>query len=490
MQNYQMLIDGQWLDASSKATLETINPYTGQAWAQIPRAQVEDADAAVQAAHRALKQGPWGRLTAGARSAHLRKLGDLIAANAEALARTEVRDNGKLYAEMRAQVNAVAQMAYFYAGLADKVEGSVPPPDRAGMFTYTRREPVGVVVCIVPWNSPLALLASKAFPALAAGCTLVVKPSEHASASALEFGRLLAQAGFPPGVLNIVTGLGAEIGEALVAHPLVAKIAFTGGEATGQRVNELAARDFKGVTMELGGKSPNIVFDDATLEDAVNGAVAGIFGAAGQTCIAGSRLLVQDSIHDELVDRLVAVARVARLGDPNLAETQIGPIATGPQYEKILEYIRIAKDEGGHCVLGGRASKERGGWFIEPTIFTGITNDMRIAREEVFGPVLSILKFRDEAEALSIANDTAYGLAAGVWTQNMGRAFRVANALEAGTVWVNTYRSLGVHMPFGGVKRSGLGRENGIEAIEGYLHTKSVWLNYDAPTANPFVMRI
>ncbi|MET4575991.1 aldehyde dehydrogenase [Ottowia thiooxydans] len=490
MQNYQMLIDGQWVDSCSTATLESINPYTGQVWAKIPRAQIEDADAAVRAAHQALKRGPWGRLTAGARSMHLRKLGDLITSNAETLARTEVQDNGKLYAEMRAQVNAVAQMAYFFAGLADKIEGSVPPPDRAGMLTYTRREPVGVVVCIVPWNSPLALLASKAFPALAAGCTLVVKPSEHASASSLEFGRLLELAGFPPGVVNIVTGLGAEIGEALVSHPLVAKIAFTGGESSGQRVNELAARDFKGVTMELGGKSPNIVFDDASLEDAVNGAVAGIFGAAGQTCIAGSRLLVQANIHDELVARLIAVAKVARMGDPNLAETQIGPIATKPQYQKILEYIQIAKDEGANCVLGGRASKELGGLFIEPTIFTGINNDMRIAREEVFGPVLSIIKFRDEAEALSIANDTVYGLAAGVWTQNMGRAFRVVNALEAGTVWVNTYRALGVHMPFGGVKRSGLGRENGIEAIEGYLHTKSVWLNYDAPTANPFVMRI
>lgn len=490
MQNYQMLIDGQWIESRSKATIESINPYTGQVWSLIPRAQVEDADAAVRAAHRALRQGPWSRLTAGARSTHLRKLGDLIAANAESLARTEVKDNGKLYAEMRAQVNAVAQMAYFYAGLADKVEGTVPPPDRAGMFTYTRREPVGVVVCVVPWNSPLALLAAKAFPALAAGCTLVVKPSEHSSASALELGRLLEQAEFPSGVVNIVTGFGAEIGEALVTHPLVAKVAFTGGEAAGQRVNELAARDFKGVTMELGGKSPNIVFDDATLDDAVNGAVAGIFGAAGQTCIAGSRLLVQESIHDELVERLVAVAKVARLGDPNLAETQIGPIATRPQYEKILDYIQIAKDGGGNCVLGGRASQELGGLFIEPTIFTGITNDMRIAREEVFGPVLSILKFRDEAHALEIANDTVYGLAAGVWTQNMGRAFRMANALEAGTVWVNTYRALGVHMPFGGVKRSGLGRENGVEAINGYLHTKSVWLNYDAATANPFVMRI
>jgi len=472
MQDFKMLIDGEWLDARSGQKLDTENPYTGKPWARIPKATAEDADAA------------------GARSALLRRLGDLISGQAEALARTEVRDNGKLYAEMRAQLNAVSHMAHYYAGLADKVEGSLPPPDRAGMFNYTRREAVGVVVCITPWNSPLALLASKAFPALAAGCTVVVKPSEYTSASALELGRLFEQAGFPPGVMNIVTGLGADLGEALVTHELTAKIAFTGGEAAGQRVNELAARTFKSVTLELGGKSPNIVFDDAILEDAVNGAVAGIFGAAGQTCIAGSRLLVQESIHDAFVERLVEVAKLARLGDPNLPDTQIGPIATRPQYEKILSYIEIAKNEGGQCVLGGQACAELGGLFIEPTIFTGIHNNMRIAREEVFGPVLSIIPFKDECEALAIANDTFYGLAAGVWTQNMGRAFRMSNAIEAGTVWVNTYRALGVHMPFGGFKRSGLGRENGIEAVEGYLQTKSVWINYDAATANPFVMRI
>lgn len=490
MQEFKMLIDGHWVGARSSQTFDSENPYTGQPWASMPKAAAHDADLAVRAAHRALKQGPWAKLTASGRGALLRKLGDLIAGQVEPLARTEVKDNGKLHAEMRAQLNAVSQMAYYYGGLADKIEGSVPPSDRSGMFTYTRREPIGVVVCIVPWNSPLALLASKAFPALAAGCTVVAKPSEFASASSLEFGRLFEQAGFPPGVVNIVTGLGADLGEALVTHALTAKIAFTGGEAAGQRVNELAARDFKSVTMELGGKSPNIVFDDANLDDAVNGAVAGIFGAAGQTCIAGSRLLVQENIHDAFVERLVAVAKVARLGDPNLPETQIGPIATRPQYDKILKYIEIAKNEGGHCVLGGRASAELGGQFVEPTIFTRIHNGMRIAREEVFGPVLSILTFKDEREALEIANDTFYGLAAGIWTQNMGRAFRVANAIEAGTVWINTYRAMGLHMPFGGFKRSGLGRENGLEAIEGYLQTKSVWLNYDAPTANPFVMRI
>ena len=489
MQDYKMLIDGKWLNASTEERLDTVNPYTGEVWARIPRGTPQDADRAVVAAHRALKRGPWAKLTATARGALIRRMGDLIAEQAESLARTEVRDNGKLYAEMRAQLNALPQFAYYYAGLADKIEGTVPPHDRDGFFNYTRREPVGVVVCIVPWNSPLALAASKIFPALAAGCTVIVKPSEYTSTSALEFAQLFEAAGIPPGVVNVVTGLGSEIGEALVTHPLVAKVAFTGGEAGGRRVNELAAREFKNVMMELGGKSPNIVFDDAVLDDAVNGAVAGIFGAAGQTCIAGSRLLVQDSIHDEFVERLVATAKVAKLGDPNLLETQIGPIATRPQYEKILSYIKVAIDEGATCVLGGKAAA-LGGQFIEPTIFTNVTNDMRIAREEVFGPVLSVIRFKDEAEALEIANDTDFGLAAGIWTQNMGRAFRMSSQIDAGTIWVNTYRAIGVQMPFGGFKRSGVGRENGLEAINGYLETKSVWLNFGAATANPFVMRI
>ncbi|NWK94861.1 carnitine dehydratase [Sphingobium lactosutens] len=489
MREYRMLVGGAWVEAASGQRFETFNPYTGEAWATLPRGNADDADAAVQAAYGALKRGPWSKLTAAGRGALLRKLGDLMAENAEALARTEVRDNGKLYGEMGAQLRALPQFAYYYAGLADKIEGAVPPPDRDGFFTYTRREPVGVVVCIVPWNSPLALMASKVMPALAAGCTIVLKPSEFTSASALEFGELFEQAGFPPGVFNVVSGFGKEIGQPLVEHPRVAKIAFTGGEESGRRVNELAARHFKRVTLELGGKSPNIVFDDADIESAVNGAVAGIFAAAGQTCIAGSRLFLQDSIHDRFVERLVEVAGAAILGDPNSEETQIGPIATKPQYDKIIEYIAIAKGEGAFCALGGKAS-ELGGQFIEPTIFTGVSPDMRIASEEVFGPILSVLRFRDEEEVVAMANDTTFGLAAGVWTQNIGRAFRMSASLEAGMVWINTYRAVGIGMPFGGMKHSGIGRENGIEGIEGYLETKSVWLNYDGETGNPFVMKI
>jgi acyl-CoA reductase-like NAD-dependent aldehyde dehydrogenase len=489
MQDYKMLIDGRWVDSSSKVRLDTVNPYNGEVWATIPRGTAADADSAIRAAYRALKEGPWGRMLPGQRAELMRRLADLIAKQSQFLAQVETRDNGKLISETGAQLRALPSFLHYYAGLADKIEGSVPPPDRTGMFCYTRREPIGVVVAIVPWNSPLLQVVSKLAPALAAGCTVVLKPSEFTSASALEFGRLLEVAGFPPGVINLVTGLGTEIGEALVTHRLVAKIAFTGGEAGGRRVNELAAREFKHVLLELGGKSPNIVFADAKLDAAVNGAISGIFAASGQTCIAGSRLLLQDSIHDAFMDKLIGAVRSARMGDPSLSDTQIGPITTRPQYEKILGYIDIAKAEGATCVLGGRAA-DRGGQFVEPTIFTDVIHTMRIAREEVFGPVLSVLRFRTVDEAIAIANNTDFGLAAGLWTENMATAFVMAERLEVGTVWVNTYRAFGVHMPFGGHKRSGIGHENGMAAVEGFLQTKSVWMNYGGETPNPFVMRL
>jgi acyl-CoA reductase-like NAD-dependent aldehyde dehydrogenase len=367
------------------------------------------------------------------------------------------------------------------------------PVDRPDHFTYILREPVGVCAFITPWNSPLMLTAWKLAPALAAGCTVVIKPSEFTSASLLEFMKLvIEESGLPPGVVNVVTGYGAVVGEPLVTHPKVAKVAFTGGTATGARVNELAARSFKKVSLELGGKSPNIVFDDCILDDAVSGAVSGIFAATGQTCIAGSRLLLQESIHDQFVEKLVAMAKTARLGDPGKPETQVGPVTTPPQYQKILGYIDIAKGEGAKCVLGGGpATKEEGGgkYFVKPTIFTGVDNKMRIAQEEVFGPVLSVIKFKDEDDAVRIANDIAFGLGAGVWTQSVKRAHTMARRIKAGTVWVNTYRAVSFLMPFGGYKASGLGRENGADAIEGYLQTKSVWINNGPGGGNPFVMK-
>jgi aldehyde dehydrogenase (NAD+) len=368
----------------------------------------------------------------------------------------------------------------------------VLPIDKAGVFNFTRWEPLGVVAAIVPWNSPLLLLSWKLAPALAAGNTVVIKPSELTSASTLEFGRLVEQAGFPPGVVNIITGFGNEVGEPLVTHPDVAKVAFTGGEMSGQRVYESAAKGLKRVTLELGGKSPNIVFDDAVLDDAVKGAISGIFAASGQTCIAGSRLLVQRSIQDKFVEKLVAFASTAKMGDPSDPATQVGPVTTPPQFRKILDYLDVGKNEGAQVVLGGCAADPArflGGRFVEPTIFTGVNNRMRIAQEEIFGPVLSVIPFDDEEEAITIANDTVYGLAAGVWTQSMRRALLMSERLRAGTVWVNTYRAVSFMSPFGGYKRSGLGRESGQHAIYEYLQQKSVWISTATEVPNPFVLR-
>lgn len=492
LQRYRMFIGGEWVEAAGGEHFSSDNPYTGKPWASIPRGGAADAARAVEAAHKALTSGEWSKCNATKRGALLRKLGDLITEHAKALAETEVRDNGKLYAEMSAQTAYMAQWYYYFGGLADKIEGSVIPIDKPDTFNYTRYEPMGVIAMIIPWNSPLLLLAWKLAPALAAGNTVVVKPSEYTSASALEFMKLIEQAGFPPGVVNVVTGFGAEVGTPLVEHPKVAKVAFTGSDATGQRIYETAAKGLKRVSMELGGKSPNIVFDDAQIDNAVKGVISGIFAATGQTCIAGSRLLVQQSIHDQFVDKLVALAKTAKMGDPMSMDTQVGPVTNPPQFKKILDYIDIAKGEGAKAVLGGaKATRPEcgSGWFVEPTIFTGVNNAMRIAQEEVFGPVLSVIPFKDEEEAIAIGNDVVYGLAAGVWTQNMRRAFLMSEKLQAGTVWVNTYRAVSFMSPFGGYKRSGIGRESGQDMIYEYLQTKSVWISTATEVPNPFVLR-
>ena len=489
---YQMWIDGEATDSVSNEFFESVNPFTAQAWADVPKGNAKDVDRAVRAAHAAFTRGPWAELTPSERGLLLVRFADILAREAPRLAATEVRDNGKLIAEMGAQLTYLPSWYRYFGGLADKVEGRVIPLDKKGYFNFTRREPMGVVAVITPWNSPLMLASFKIAPALAAGCTIVIKPSEFTSASTLEFARLFEEAGFPKGVVNVVTGFGADVGSALVEHPLVAKISFTGADSTGRRINQAAAASFKHVSLELGGKSPNIVFEDASLDDALNGAISGIFAATGQTCIAGSRLLLQESIHDAFVERLVAVARTARMGDPMDTATQVGPITTPPQYQKVLDYIDVAKADGAKLLLGGAAATRpecANGWFVEPTIFGGVQSSMRIAQEEVFGPVLSIMKFKDEAEALHIANDVRFGLAAGVWTRDIARALRMSERLQAGTVWVNTYRAVSVMSPFGGYKDSGIGRENGAAAIDEYLTTKSVWINSGAVTGNPFVMR-
>lgn len=493
MKIYQHYIDGQYVDPIGGKWIDSIDPYRGTPWAQIAKGCDKDADRAVAAASRAMHEGPWSKLTATARGKLLFKLADLVAANARRLAEIEVRDNGKLFAEMNGQLNYLPEWWRYFGGLADKIEGAVMPIDKPELFAFTRHEPVGVVAALTAWNSPLLFVAWKCAPALAAGCTVVIKPSEFASASTVEFAALTKDAGFPDGVFNVVTGLGAEVGAALVDHPDVAKITFTGSDATGARIYAQAARTMKRVSLELGGKSPNIVFADCDLAQAAAGVVSGIFAATGQTCIAGSRLLVQNSIKEAFSEQVAALGRAARKGDPMQPETNIGPVTTAPQYKKILDYIEIAKAEGARCILGGgpaTAPDLPGGQFVEPTIFVDVTPDMRIAREEVFGPVLSIIGFEDEEEAIRLANDTVYGLAAGVWTKNIGRAVRMSSALKAGTVWVNTYRAVSYLMPFGGMKHSGIGRESGMESIREYLETKSVWISTsEAPPAHPFVMR-
>ena len=493
MQTYQHFIDGHYVDPLSGRWMETVDPYTGQAWARIPQGCEKDVDRAVAAASRALKEGPWHTMTATERGKLMLKLADLVTRDAQRLAEIEVRDNGKLLAEMRGQLNYHPEWWRYFGGLADKVEGRVMPIDKPEMFAFSRQEPVGVVGAITAWNSPLLFIAWKCAPALAAGCTVVIKPSEFASASTLEYAALVREAGFPDGVFNVVAGLGHEVGSALVNHPGVAKITFTGSDTTGARIYAQAAAKMKRVSLELGGKSPNIVFDDCDIDQAVAGVVSGIFAATGQTCIAGSRLLVQNSIKEKFTQRLVELGASARKGNPMLPDTNIGPITTPGQYRKVLDYMDIAKAEGARCVLGGGPAKQAdlsGGQFVEPTIFVDVKPEMRIAREEVFGPVLSIMGFEDEAQAIRMANDTVYGLAAGVWTQNMGRAMRMSKALEAGTVWVNTYRAVSYMMPFGGMKHSGIGRESGVDAIKEFLETKSTWISYaSGAPANPFIMR-
>ncbi|NSZ65106.1 aldehyde dehydrogenase [Agrobacterium tumefaciens] len=488
MRRFQCYIDGRFEDG--EASFSSLDPATGEPWAEMPESREADIGRAVEAAHRALYQdAAWSKLTATQRGKLLYRLADLVAENAKTLAELETRDTGKIIRETSAQIAYVADYYRYYAGLADKIEGAYLPIDKPDMDVWLRREPVGVVAAIVPWNSQLFLAAVKIGPALAAGCTIVIKASEDGPAPLLEFARLVQEAGFPAGVVNIVTGFGASCGTALTTHPKVAHIAFTGGPETARHIVRNSAENLASTSLELGGKSPILVFADADLESAANAQVAGIFAATGQSCVAGSRLIVEKSVKDRFLGILKAKAEAIRIGSPLDMATEVGPLATERQRKHIVSLVSASEKTGAKLVTGGVAV-DGAGYFYPPTILDcdGIRSPSM--EKEFFGPVLSVVSFETEAEAIALANDTVYGLASGVFTQNLTRAHRLMKAIRAGVVWVNTYRAVSPIAPFGGFGLSGDGREGGLAAALDYTRTKTIWLRTsDDPIPDPFVMR-
>ncbi|MDJ0608423.1 MAG: aldehyde dehydrogenase [Kiloniellales bacterium] len=491
LERYQMLIDGRWVDSESGETFESVNPANGRPWAEIPAAGAADVERAVAAAHRAYAEGPWSRMTPSERGRCLRRLADLLAEASEDLGRVETVDTGKMLKETRWQAKYIAEFFHYNAGLADKVQGDTLPIDKPDLCVFTTREPLGVIAAVVPWNSQLFLTAVKLGPALAAGNTVVLKASELASAPMLAFGRLIEEAGIPDGVVNIVTGFGEPCGRVLTSHPLVARVSFTGGPESARHVVRNTAENFAQVSLELGGKSPVMVFEDADLESAANGVMAGIFGASGQSCVAGSRLYLQDSIADAFLEDLAARAGKIRIGDPLAEETQMGPLCTEAQLTRIEAEVEKARGQGAQLRAGGqRPAHLDAGWYYEPTILECPRQETAIVDTELFGPVLSVLRFKTEDEVLAMANDTRYGLACGIFTRDVGRALRLSRNTRAGIVWVNTYRVISPIAEFGGFKDSGYGRESGFQAIYDYTRPKTVWINTSPePIADPFVMR-
>ncbi|WP_118135510.1 aldehyde dehydrogenase [Oceanicella sp. SM1341] len=490
MKTYQMYIDGAFCDAADGARFTSLNPATGETWASFPEATAADVDRAVRAAHAAFTHGPWARMSARERGKVLRRIALALAEAGPEMAVAETTDTGKLLRETRWQAGNLAEVYDYYAGLADKIEGRLPPVGPDGPLSMIVYEPLGVVAAIVPWNSQLHLAAFKIAPALAAGNTVVLKPSEEASAAVAEFARVLASAGLPEGVFNVVTGGGSPCAETLVSHPLVRRVSFTGGVETARKVIGASANNIAQLSLELGGKSPVVVYDDADIDNAVNGVTAAIFAASGQSCAAGSRLLLQEGIYDTVVERLVARAKEIVVGDPMAEDTHMGPLATRRQRDRIEALLAQSLGQGAQLLTGGGRAGRETGWYFEPTIVACPDQMSPVVRNELFGPVLSVLRFRDEEEAIALARDSAYAFAGGVFSGDFGRAYRTARAIPAGRFWINTYRVTNFAMPFGGSGNSGYGREGGLEAIHDYSQTKAIFADLSGkPTADPFVMR-
>ena len=489
IQKFKMYINGEWVNSSSGKEIKTLNPETNEVWATVPEANEEDVNKAVQAAQKAF-DGSWSKLHPKERAKFLRNLGDQLRKNAEHLGKIETIDTGKLYKEIKSQAVYIAEYYDYYAGLADKVEGTVVPIDKPDMQVTTTRIPIGVIAAIIPWNSQMLLTAVKLAPALAMGNTVVIKASELAPVTLLEFAKLVEKSGMPKGVVNVITGLGDPCGKALTTHNLVERIAFTGGPETARHIVRNSAENLSQVSLELGGKSPVVLFNDADQENALNGITAGIFAASGQSCIAGSRLYIQSKIYDEFLDKLVAKAEKIKLGAPMDKDTQMGPLNSFKQLENIEKNIKATVEQGGEIKCGGKGSNiSNKGYYFPATIIECKNHNLPTAENELFGPVLSVMKFETEEEVIKLMNDNKYGLSSGVYTSNFGRGLRVSKAIRAGITFVNTYRLISPMAPFGGIKDSGYGKEAGIESIKEYTRIKTTWLNSsDKPMTDPFTM--